>query len=458
MNEANVFGRFVPDFRRVVAQMQFDMYHHYTVDEHTIRAVGLLAAIERGELAEDHPLSTALFRQIGSRRVLYVAVLLHDIAKGRGGDHSGLARDRAEAVPALRARSGRDRDRRLAGPPPPAAQPHRLQARPCRPQDDRRFRRAGAKPRAAAAAADPDRGRHPRGRPGHLDRVEAAADPHAVRPCRGAAPARPQAARPGRGDRGAAGAAGRVRSGWKAKRGAGPCAAAARQLLAGRAAGTGSVDNARQIAAAEAHRRRPSRRVVRGGAEAATRVSVFAPDRPGLFYRICAGLAGRARRSSMRASTPRATAWRSTICWSTIGRGGLWRPAPAAAAGQGGAAALTRPLPAACPRPGPFKAAFEIAPSVTVAEGASRRFTVVEVQAPTGPGLLAALARRHLRGGLPSTRPTSPPMASARWTSSTWRATQAGESCRQSEIARLKPALLAAAGNRRPNAAAACVI
>ena len=50
MNEAGVFGRFVPDFGRVVAQMQFDMYHHYTVDEHSIRALGLLAAIERGEL------------------------------------------------------------------------------------------------------------------------------------------------------------------------------------------------------------------------------------------------------------------------------------------------------------------------------------------------------------------------------------------------------------------------
>src|SRR6059058_5046139 len=89
MNEAGVFGRFVPDFGRVVAQMQFDMYHHYTVDEHSIRAIGLLAAIERGELKSDHPLSTAIVqKQIASRRVLYVAVLLHDIAKGRGGDHS----------------------------------------------------------------------------------------------------------------------------------------------------------------------------------------------------------------------------------------------------------------------------------------------------------------------------------------------------------------------------------
>jgi len=90
MNEANVFGRFIPDFGRVVAQMQFDMYHHYTVDEHTIRAVGLLAQIEKGELAEDHPLSSRLMGKLVSRRVLYVAVLLHDIAKGRGGDHSVL--------------------------------------------------------------------------------------------------------------------------------------------------------------------------------------------------------------------------------------------------------------------------------------------------------------------------------------------------------------------------------
>jgi [protein-PII] uridylyltransferase len=91
MNEAGVFGRFVPDFGRVVAQMQFDMYHHYTVDEHSIRALGLLAQIERGELKGDHPLSTAIVnKQIASRRVLYVAVLLHDIAKGRGGDHSEI--------------------------------------------------------------------------------------------------------------------------------------------------------------------------------------------------------------------------------------------------------------------------------------------------------------------------------------------------------------------------------
>ncbi len=95
MNEAGVFGRFIPDFGRVVAKMQFDMYHHYTVDEHTIRAIGLLARIEQRRLKDEHPLATALFKHVASRRVLYVAVLLHDIAKGRGGDHSELGAELA---------------------------------------------------------------------------------------------------------------------------------------------------------------------------------------------------------------------------------------------------------------------------------------------------------------------------------------------------------------------------
>ncbi|WP_242153397.1 [protein-PII] uridylyltransferase [Sphingomonas sp. BAUL-RG-20F-R05-02] len=98
MNEAGVFGRFIPDFGRVVAQMQFDMYHHYTVDEHTIRAIGLLSRIENKTLDEDHPLASAVFAQIVSRRALYVAVLLHDIAKGRGGDHSVLGAEVAHRL------------------------------------------------------------------------------------------------------------------------------------------------------------------------------------------------------------------------------------------------------------------------------------------------------------------------------------------------------------------------
>jgi [protein-PII] uridylyltransferase len=90
MNEAGVFGRFVPDFGRVVAQMQYDMYHVYTVDEHTLFAIGILHKIETGELEDELPLASDIVHTIDSRRALYVAVLLHDIAKGRGGDHSEL--------------------------------------------------------------------------------------------------------------------------------------------------------------------------------------------------------------------------------------------------------------------------------------------------------------------------------------------------------------------------------
>jgi [protein-PII] uridylyltransferase len=88
MNEAGVLGRFIPEFGRIVAMMQFNMYHHFTVDEHLIRAVGALAAIERGALSQEHPLAAEIFPTLKSRRSLYVATLLHDIAKGRTEDHS----------------------------------------------------------------------------------------------------------------------------------------------------------------------------------------------------------------------------------------------------------------------------------------------------------------------------------------------------------------------------------
>ena len=90
LNEAGVFGRFIPDFGRVVAQMQYDMYHVYTVDEHTIRAIGILHGIETGALADDHPVSCSVIGEVQSMRALYLALLLHDIAKGRGGDHSEI--------------------------------------------------------------------------------------------------------------------------------------------------------------------------------------------------------------------------------------------------------------------------------------------------------------------------------------------------------------------------------
>jgi [protein-PII] uridylyltransferase len=98
MNEAGVLGRFIPEFGRVVAQMQFDMYHVYTVDEHSLRAIGILNEIESGTLKETIPHVTEIAQKIGQRRVLYCAVLLHDIAKGRGGDHSEIGERIAERL------------------------------------------------------------------------------------------------------------------------------------------------------------------------------------------------------------------------------------------------------------------------------------------------------------------------------------------------------------------------
>ena len=88
MNEAGVLGRFIPDFGRIVAMMQFNMYHHYTVDEHLLRCIGILAGIETGRLKEDHPLASEILPGIQRRTALHVAVFLHDIAKGREDDHS----------------------------------------------------------------------------------------------------------------------------------------------------------------------------------------------------------------------------------------------------------------------------------------------------------------------------------------------------------------------------------
>ncbi|MCB1462010.1 MAG: [protein-PII] uridylyltransferase [Nitratireductor sp.] len=88
MNESGLLGRFIPPFGKVVAMMQFNMYHHYTVDEHLLRTIGILAGIENGTLVEDHPLSAEILPFIKDRQVLYVALLLHDIAKGREEDHS----------------------------------------------------------------------------------------------------------------------------------------------------------------------------------------------------------------------------------------------------------------------------------------------------------------------------------------------------------------------------------
>ena len=88
MNESGVLGRFVPEFGKIVALMQFNMYHHYTVDEHLIRAVGVMAEIANGGLRDQLPLTHELLPHLNDVRLLFVALFLHDIAKGRPEDHS----------------------------------------------------------------------------------------------------------------------------------------------------------------------------------------------------------------------------------------------------------------------------------------------------------------------------------------------------------------------------------
>ena len=98
MNELGVLAAFIPEFEPIVAMMQFNMYHSYTVDEHTIQCIAHLAMIEREELVEELPIASRILKDGLNRKVLYVALLLHDIGKGRKEDHSVLGAQIARRV------------------------------------------------------------------------------------------------------------------------------------------------------------------------------------------------------------------------------------------------------------------------------------------------------------------------------------------------------------------------
>ena len=188
-----MLGRFIPDFGRVVSMMQFNMYHHFTVDEHLIRTIGFLSDIERGKFATEHPVSTEIIRTIDNRRALYVAALP---ARHRQGPRRGPF---ASPAPASRASSGP----RFGLTPSETetaawlvehhlAMSHiRPEPRPERPQDHPRLRRPRAEPRAAEAAAAAHRRRHPRRRARRVDRLEGPAPAHPLFRDRAAARRRP---------------------------------------------------------------------------------------------------------------------------------------------------------------------------------------------------------------------------------------------------------------------------
>jgi [protein-PII] uridylyltransferase len=396
MNEAGVFGRFVPDFGRVVAQMQFDMYHHYTVDEHSIRAIGLLSRIERGELADDHPLSTALFRQIASRRVLYVAVLLHDIAKGRGGDHSEIG---AEIALQLCPRFGLDEAETESVSW--LVRHHLLLSNTA-------FRRDLADPKTVEdfvrVVQSPERLR--------LLLILTVVDIRAVGPTtwndwkrqllRNLYDAAEERLRLGHKQRGRHEQV-EVRQAqlaeslsWKKS----AVRAHVRRLsdsywLAEPA--EWQLANALQVAGAEAHfgEAEPSIVAEPDVSSGMTRISVFAPDRPGLFYRIAAALSGAgASIVDARIHTTRdGMALDNLLVTDARGKAyadGRLRKRLANAVNKALRSIDEPPLPSAAKLP-VREEAFRVAPRVLLADKASSRTTVVEVNARDRPGLLARL-------------------------------------------------------------------
>lgn len=397
MNDAGVFGRFVPDFGRVVAQMQFDMYHHYTVDEHSIRAIGLLAAIERGDLKADHPISTAMIqKQITSRRALYVAALLHDIAKGRGGDHSVIGADIALR---LCPRLGLD---------PAETETVSWLVRNHLLLSSTAFKRDLADPKTiedfARQVQSPERLR--------LLLILTVVDIRAVGPgvwnewkrtlLRTLFEAAEERLRLGHKQHGRSEIV-RARQaelaealGWKAS----AIRAHARRLpdsywvaepLAWQ------IANARQVAESEARigERLPSVAIDNDEESGATRISVFTPDRQGLFYRICAGLAS----AGANIIDARIHTTGDHMALDNLlvldGRG---RPYGDRRQRARLARAVEAALESNDPPPLPASdlqrraSAFQVAPSVSIAERASTRTTVVEVNARDRTALLAALA------------------------------------------------------------------
>ncbi len=288
MNETEVLGRFMPEFGRIVAMMQFNMYHHYTVDEHIIRTIGVLNEIERLEASEEHPVATEILKSELNRRVLYVALLLHDIGKGEPRDHSEVGAGIAQRFcPRLGLSGAEMRDGDLAGAPPPADVRRRPEARHLRPAHRPRFRQAGAESAAPAHAAGADRLRHPRRRPGGLEQLE------------GAAPAQPLLGHPRRADRRqrAEPHAPDRRRPWRSRRRAGRLARGGppgrarpplRALLAGPRHGDAVIfaEIARDAAGSPM-----ATRFLPDESRDATKACLYMADHPGLFSRMAGAFA-----------------------------------------------------------------------------------------------------------------------------------------------------------------------
>ena len=184
LNETGFLGRFIPDWARIVGQMQFDTYHVFTVDEHTIEAIRVLNTLERGELAEVAPVARGLVDHLQSRRALYLAMLLHDIAKGRGGDHSEIGAEIALKVgPELGLTAEETETVSWLVLHHLLLSADGVQTRYRRSEDHPRPRRHHPVARTVAAAADPDCRRHAGRVAQGMERLEGDAAARALRPC-----------------------------------------------------------------------------------------------------------------------------------------------------------------------------------------------------------------------------------------------------------------------------------
>lgn len=97
MKKYNVLGRYLPEFGQIIGQMQHDLFHIYTVDAHTMRVIRNMVQLSSPDAIDDYPLAAKLIHGLPKREVLYIAGLYHDVAKGRGGDHSELGAQDAES-------------------------------------------------------------------------------------------------------------------------------------------------------------------------------------------------------------------------------------------------------------------------------------------------------------------------------------------------------------------------
>ena len=97
MNRYGILGRYLPEFGHIVGQMQHDLFHIYTVDAHTLNVIKYLRKLSKPGVAEKYPLASKLVERLPKPELIYIAGLYHDIAKGRGGDHSELGAVDAQA-------------------------------------------------------------------------------------------------------------------------------------------------------------------------------------------------------------------------------------------------------------------------------------------------------------------------------------------------------------------------